>query len=155
MKYKIQSLASGKIPDDEMCRAVAAMFPTFIDDSNVHLTRIEAGAQSYLAKTPYKDFPIEGEAAALASEVRATAMAAHRYRNKQYRGRTRRESQLSGSDVSLSEVRAMREARKGMKIPESPAAEESDAALMGLDDESEGEQDGSDEEGAEEDEDEG
>ena len=162
MKYKIQTLGANKVPDDEMCRAVCAMFPHFVDDTNVHLTRIDE-PNSFLSKSKYSDYVIEGEAAALASEVRATAMAAHRYRNKQFRSRTRRGSvsafSASGvSDVSMGGVEGGRvrdkQAMQGKvpEVPESPAAEESDAALIGLESESEGEQDDDDDDGGDDDE---
>ena len=34
MKYKIQTVAAGKTPNDEMCKAIAAMFPPFVDETN-------------------------------------------------------------------------------------------------------------------------
>jgi hypothetical protein len=81
---------------------------------------------------------IEGEAASLAAEVRATAMAAFRVAGKG-KGRVRRES-----DVSMGGADG--------RVPESPGRGESDAALIGLESESEGEMEGDEAEvGADED----
>lgn len=145
MKYKIQTLAAGKEPDDDMCRAVAAMFPAIVDDSNVHLTRIDEPG-SFLSQSAHADYTIEGEASTLASEVRAMAMAAYRYRNKQFMARNRRGGAVDG-DVDMVDAVAAGEAEAGAKRVETPTEEESDAALIGLESESEGDQDESDAEG--------
>lgn len=149
MRYKIQLLSAGRKPNDELCSAVVCMFPCFVDDSNVHLTRIDEPG-SFLSKSKHFDYKIEGEAAALAAEVRATAMAAHRYRDKTDRGRIRRSvsvvSGMSGISMDTIDRAVAKDAKEGKegkkkRIPESPnmtAVDESDAGLLGLDSESEG-----------------
>jgi hypothetical protein len=165
MKYKIQTLSAGRKPNDEMCSAVVSMFPCFVDDTNVHLTRVDEPG-SYLSKSKHFDYKIEGEAAALATEVRATAMAAHRYRDKTDRGRIRRSvsvvSGMSGVSMDTIDRAVAKEAKEGKegrrkRVPESPnmtAVDESDAALIGLDSESEGDHEENSDEDAGEEEDE-
>ncbi|KIW07341.1 hypothetical protein, variant 2 [Verruconis gallopava] len=142
MKYKIQTLAAGKQPNDEMCRAIIAMFPPFVDDTNVHLTRADEPL-SYLSKSQYADYTIEGEASTIASEVRSTAMAAFRYRNRHYQRRNKKiKSRDVDGDVDMLDAdEDTLRVERAVAEETPPPGEESDAALIGLESDSEGDQD--------------
>jgi hypothetical protein len=147
MKYKIQILAAGKTPNDDMCKAIAVMFPPFVDDDNVHLTRADEPG-SYLSQSEFADYTIEGEASTIASEVRSTAVAAFRYRNKHYKKRDRMVD--DDDDVAMGGMGAEEAVEEGAVRVNVPSEDENDAALIGLDSESEGELDESEVEGVDE-----
>jgi hypothetical protein len=145
MKYKIQTVAAGKKPNDDMCKAIEAMFPPFVNEENVHLTRADEPG-SFISQSDQADYTIEGEASTIASEVRSTAMAAFRYRNKHYKGR----NYAVDGDVVMTDVDAQDAAAEGAGRITTPGQDESDAALIGLESESEEEQDESEAEGGDE-----
>jgi hypothetical protein len=138
MKYKIQTLGAGKHPNDDMCRAIAAMFPTTIDETNVHLTRVDEPL-SYLSQSKFSDYIIEGDASTIAAEVRSTAMAAHRYRIKHYKRRNKRHGD-GDVDVAMNDADVEDATEVGAARVHTPEPDEDDAALIGLESESEGEE---------------
>lgn len=118
------------------------MFPPFVDESNVHLTRADEPG-SFISQSDQADYNVEGEAAFIASEIRATAMAAWRYKNKQQQEGPVRSNRDRDEDVDMLDGDAERD-RTG---PVATPGQESDAALIGLDSESEGESEESEAEG--------
>jgi len=140
MKYKIQTLQEGKKPNDDMCRAVAAMFPTFVDETNVALTRHEEPG-SFISQSKMADYTVDGETSTIASEVRSMAMAAQRYRNKHYQTRQHR----FGRDTVMvnADAGAVEDDDGADEVEED---DEDDAALIGYDSDGEGESEGEAEE---------
>ena len=129
-------LAAGRVPNDPMCRAVVSLFPPFVSDKNVHLTRLDE-PENLLKKGEYKDYAVDPEMSGLAAEVRATSMAEWRYKGKAM-GRNKRvgasEASEAEGDVEMGGVghaatRGREKERRSMS--QTPGGED-DAALMGL-----------------------
>lgn len=142
MKYKIGCLQEGKKPNNDICRAVAANFPTFVDETNVSRTRAD-WPDSFYSKSELSDLTIEPEASAIASEVRSMAMAAYRYRNKHYMTRQHREK----GDTVMADADAdagAEDAEGGVGVDGEEG--EDDAALIGLDSDGEESEEGEPEE---------
>jgi hypothetical protein len=123
MKYKIHCLGAGKKPNDQMCRAVAAMFPTHVDEDNVSMTRHEAFG-SFFSKSLYANYRINTEASGMAAEIRSMAMAAYRYHKRHYGG----ESHGGDGDIVMRDGGG----RNSGKPPIGDADVDEDADLLGF-----------------------
>lgn len=147
MKDKLRAINEGKEPNDQMYRKIAEFFPAFVDTDNVGTTNPDSSGS--LGRSNQQGYPVDSQTALLASQVRAMAMAAHRYHIRV--GNV--VPNTGEKDVSMADVGTKTAPQSEIDAANGDDMEEDDEALIEGDAGSEDDDDeGSDNEDEEEDE---